>query len=151
VIEIEHIPAGGLSADIVRNFLAESAAAYPQEVGSPDLVEWPSKLARFADCFCTRRLDGSLSAALFSYLNNSDTHVGYIPFLCSLPECEKGIAYELHNAYIDCALRVDMIVSRLEVVKSNSHAYQFYLRQGYVVVEDRCDRGRLLMSKEIGK
>lgn len=150
MISIERALPGTISEEIVRQFLREASAAYPEAVGEPDMVDWPIKLASRADCFCLRRKDGSLAAALFAYLNDTQSHIGFIPFICALPECEKGAAYRLHEAYKDQARELGMCTLRLEVVKSNVHAYRFYLRQGYVVVEDRVERNRLLMELVLG-
>lgn len=131
--------------ETISRFLSESANAYPIAVGSPEMVEWPVKLASYADAFCTRRPDGSLSAALFAYLN-TETCVGYIPFLCTLPECEKGTGYRLHEQYRQSALNLGIKALRLEVIQSNSHAIEFYKRQGYAIAGNRADRNRYLME-----
>ena len=146
MISIERVLPGTVPAGIVRQFLREAFAAYPEAVGELDLVDWPEKLASRAECFCLRREDGTLSAALFAYLNDMLTRVGFIPFICTLPGCEKEVAYKMHEAYVVRARKLGMHTLRLEVVKSNYHAHRFYLRQGYVVTEDRADRNRFLME-----
>ena len=146
---ISHIRAGNMEAQVISRFLRESAAAYPAEAGNPDLVAWPEKLASHADVFGVVRSDGSLSAALFAYLNDTTTHVGYITFVCSLPECEKGTAYRLHNEFLLTAGNCGMAKARLEVVKTNAHALSFYKRLGYVVIADHDDRNRWLMEMPV--
>lgn len=149
MISIERALPGTISEEIVRQFLQEASVAYPEAVGEPNLVDWPAKLASRAECFCLRRKDGSLAAALFVYLNDTQSHIGFIPFICALPECEKGAAYRLHEVCKVQACKLGMRTLRLEVVKSNVHAYQFYLRQGYLVVDDRADRNRFLMEMSL--
>lgn len=144
-----HYSAGQIRLQTVVRFLQESALAYPTEVGSTDLVAWPEKLATYADVFGVVRADGSLSAALFAYLNDTTTHVGYITFVCSLPECEKGTAYRLYNEFLRAAGSCGMTKFRLEVLKTNAHAQNFYKRLGYVVVADHDDRNRWLMEMPV--
>jgi len=144
-MEIRHYVPGGMMPQVISHFLSESRNWFPAEVGEFDLTAWPSKLAANADSFCVCRNDGSLSAALFAYLN-TETHVGYVPFICVLPECEKGTGHCLHEFYRHVALQHGMTTLHLEVLKTNAHAISFYQRQGYTIVEDRDDRGRWLME-----
>lgn len=153
-MEIRHFNPEELMVQTVSRFLSESATAYPNEIGSPDLVEWPVKLASHADVFCMQRPDGSLSAALFAYLN-PETHIGYIPFFCVLPDPQlstlnphrpKGLAYRLHESYRESATQRGMTTLRLEVLQSNTHAINFYTRQGYTIAENRIERNRCLME-----
>ncbi len=146
---ISHFGAGRMDVQVISRFLRESAAAYPAEVGDPDLAAWPEKLAAYADVFGVVRADGSLSAALFAYLNDTATHVGYVTFVCSLPESEKGTAYRLHNEFLRAAGNCGMTKARLEVVKTNAHALSFYKRLGYVVIADHDDRNRWLMEMPV--
>lgn len=146
---ISHFSAGRIEPQVIAGFLRESAVAYPAEVGNPDLASWPEKLAANADVFCVARANGTLYAALFAYLNDTTTHLGYITFTCALPGCEKGTAYQLHNAFLTEARRRGMVKVRLEVVKTNAHAMGFYKRLGYVVIADHDDRNRWLMEMPV--
>ena len=146
---IEHFQAGSYDSGMVRTFLAVASSAYPQEVGSPDFDVWPDKVAARAECFCVRSSNGAVCAALFAYLNAFQTRVAYIPFICALPECEKGMAYRLHESMLKRAREVGMQKVRLEVLKTNVHAMEFYGRQGYVVVEKRPERNRMLMEFQV--
>lgn len=117
------------------------------EIGNTDLDEWPQKLNQYAEAFCYLDENGLITASLFFYCNDFQSRQAYVTFICSLPYAPKGTAYELHKRYIEYSHNQGMLFSRLEVLKSNTHARAFYNRQGYCVVEDHDTK--LLLQLEL--
>ena len=133
---VKHYNPKEISVDAIIDFLTRCSSDYPDEVGNVDLKDWPEKMNRFADAFCYLDEEGIISAAIFFYCNDHENKTAYITFLCSLHGTPKGTAYQLHTLYLEYSKTKGMVVSRLEVLKTNAHARAFYERQGYRAVED---------------
>ena len=120
----------------IVEFLTKCSNAYPLEIGNTELDQWPQKIDQYAEAFCYLDENGIITAALFFYCNDLQSKQAYVTFICSLPGTPQGTAYELHKRYIEYSRNQGMLFSRLEVLKSNTHALAFYNRQGYCEVED---------------
>ncbi len=139
---IKHYAPTEIGVDRIVDFLTKCSRDYPDEVGNIDLKDWPEKLNSFADAFCYLDEHGTISAAIFFYCNDITNKTAYVTFFCSLHGTPKGTAYQLHKNYLEYSKTKGMVFSRLEVLKSNTHARAFYERQGYTAIEDH---GRKIM------
>ena len=137
---IRHYNPKEIGLETIIDFLKRSAQEYPCEVGEVNLTDWPQKLNSFADVFCHLDNNGLITAALFFYCNDLKSKKAYIPFICSLHFNPKGIAYQLHNEYLNYSRSHGMDYSCLEVLKTNTHARAFYKRQGYSIKEDHKEK-----------
>lgn len=133
---IKHFAPAEIGVDRIADFLTRSSREYPDEVGNVDLKEWPEKLNSFADAICFWDENGIITAAIFFYCNDLNNKTAYVTFFCSLHGTPKGTAYLMHKEYMEYSKAKGMLFSRLEVLKSNTHAKSFYERQGYSAIEN---------------
>ena len=103
-----------------------------------DPVEWPKKLSLKAEALLIP--DG----CLFGYCNDLANRYAFISYIGHLKSCPKGSGRKLHNAFAELSRSRGMKSIRLEVLKDNLHAREFYGKLGYVVIEDHGDK--LLME-----
>ena len=128
-----------LSAEFIRLMITrihhEYFATKPYDY---DPVEWPKKLSAKAEALLIP--DG----CLFGYCNDISGQCGFISYIGHLKSCPKGSGRKLHNAFVALSRSRGMKSIRLEVLKDNLNAREFYSRLGYVVIEDHGDK--LLME-----
>ena len=130
----QELPAEFIGSLITR-IHQEHFAAKPYDY---DPVEWPKKLSLKAEALLIP--DG----CLFGYCNDSANRHGFISYIGHLKSCPKGSGRKLHNAFVELSRSRGMKSIRLEVLKNNHHAREFYGKLGYVVIEDHGDK--LLME-----
>lgn len=103
-----------------------------------DPEEWPKKLSSKAEALLIP--DG----CLFGYCNDFANRYGFISYIGHLKSCPKGSGRKLHNAFVELSRSRGMKSIRLEVLKDNLHAREFYGKLGYTEIEDHGDK--LLME-----
>jgi hypothetical protein len=135
-----------LGKERIIEFLRKAKEHYPDQVGSIDLQEWPQKLDQYAEAICYLDENGIITAAIFFYCNDLTNKTAYVTFFCSLHGTPKGTAYRLHKEYMEYSKERGMKFSRLEVLKTNTHARSFYERQGYSAIEDHGNKELLQLE-----
>lgn len=147
--DITFISPSNMSEGVVRRFLERIHAEYtPTAEYGFDLEQYSHRLASLASGFAIVSTNGEWQGAVLGYVNDCETRRGYISYIGKCKDCERRAAFRLHEAFKDLARERGMNVLRLEVLKSNAHARQFYARLGYLPIEDR--GVRLLMELKIG-
>lgn len=137
-----------MSAGVVRRFLERIHAEYtPTADYEFDLEQYSHRLASLASGFAIVSTDGEWQGAVLGYVNDCETRRGYISYIGKCKDGERCAAFRLHEAFKELSRERGMNVLRLEVLKSNAHARQFYARLGYLPIEDR--GVRLLMERGI--
>ena len=146
--DMTFVSSGGMSEKRIRRFLEKIHAEYtPTAEYEFDLEQYPRRLAMLASGFAIELPDGEWSGAVLGYVNDRETRRGYISYIGRCKDCERHAAFRLHEAFKELAQERGMSVLRLEVLKVNAHARQFYARLGYLPIEDRGER--LLMELKI--
>lgn len=74
------------------------------------------------------------------YCNDRKTKIAYLSYIGKVKESVHGLGVLLFSKFLEHAYLVGMEKVRLEVSKTNIHAYEFYLRLGCVEVEDRGEK-----------
>lgn len=110
-----------------------------------DFDSYSRKLSSHA-CFVTAVERGSLLGFISYYLND-EGHFAYVPQTVVHREGRhRGIGHAMFTALYDC-LDGSYGYIRLEVLKSNANARAFYEREGFVEIEDHCER--LLLERKL--
>ena len=139
------ITSGALSApNILCLFNKFDSCFYPSFSTTINLSEYAIKLSRYA-YFMIYKVDSGIEG-LLAYYKNERYHDYYIPFLCvSKTRQNKGVGKQL----IECLkLNVEPEYSSisLEVNKNNVKAYDFYLKMGFKIKEDRFEKYLLTLD-----
>ena len=136
---VRHCSPQELPAEFIRSMITRIHHEYFEtKPYDYDPVEWSKKLSSNAEALLIP--DG----CLFGYCNDFSGRCGFISYIGHLKSCPKGSGRRLHNAFVELSRSRGMRGIRLEVLKDNFHAREFYDRIGYVVIEDHGDK--LLME-----
>ena len=110
-----------------------------------DLEKYSCKLSEYAD-FILYREKGS-PIGYIAYYKNYQAKQIYIPLICVHPKYQQsGIGTKMLRS-LENTFKDEYSTIGLEVVKRNRKAYNFYIKQGFSVKEDRGIR--TLMVKNI--
>lgn len=114
----------------------------------PDsLTEYGKKIYEKSDIFGAV-VDGEIVGIAAVYVNNHDTkqaYLTYIAFLEKYTHC--GYGNKLLNSVLKTAQEAGMRQMKLEVKKTNSRAYTFYQKHGFVYSENASDNSVYLLRK----
>lgn len=141
---VEQYLPGELNSSDIKFFLLEIHHYYPYLFDLAYVDEWSEKLSKFAYCACIKKDNLIQSACL--YYCNQQTKIAYITLIAVSPDAVHGSGYELFSVCHHDAQKNGMEKLQLEVLKSNSHAYCFYLRQGFSCVAVHDDKLMMEMS-----
>ena len=120
-----------------------SSLITPPLLTEVDLFSYSQKLADNAS-FVVHSVDNKIVAYLAYYKNDKINQL-YIPLICvSIRMQHKGIGSLLLKTLVDSEPSYGSI--GLEVVKQNINAYNFYLREGFIIQEDRGMRYLMVKS-----
>lgn len=130
----------------VYNLLLESSNSFTPPLSSEvSLDEYADKLAAHANFIvCT---EGFNIIGYVAFYKNDKLKQLYIPLICVFDNYQhKGIGTKMLNRLVDdyCS---EYSTIALEVVKKNTKAFDFYIKQEFKIKEDRGKR--LLMIKQI--
>lgn len=111
-----------------------------------DLVEYSQKLSRNAYFVIAQNEEETSKEGFIAYYLNLEKQIVYIPFIgVKSSSMHIGLGHiMLENLFV--VVRGFKTIM-LEVRKFNIHAYNFYMRNGFEIVEDR--QGKWLLSKDI--
>ena len=134
---LKHCSPTTLLPEAIRAFQAKIQAQYTP--GGPlnyEPVAYAAKLANFAEAIvCGPKVNWM--GGVWGYCNDFINHVAYISYIAKEKNAPKGLGYELHEAFRWFVKGRGMERMRLEVLKTNLHAQEFYRRIGYAQIEER--------------
>lgn len=137
-----------LNRTCIRKLLGETEKLFVPSLSTEvDLDKYSVKLGNFASFLLYK--DGGSVQGYLAYYRNDTIRQLYIPLLCVKSAYQnKGIGSQLMSSLI-LKYGGNYRSVALEVVKTNTRAYQFYLKCGFLIVEDRGDK--YLMEKVINQ
>ena len=131
-----------LSEDFVRGMILGIHNEYfPGKPHDYDPDEWPRKLSQKAEAILVP------GGCLFGYCNDFLGRNSFISYIGHKKSCVRGAGKILHDEFLRLSRDRGMKSVRLEVLKDNYHAREFYDRLGYVVVGE--SRDKLLMELKL--
>ena len=135
-----------LSQSEVLNLLErfDDSSDSPLHVGL-DFMTYSLKLSQYA--YFVIATENEKQMAFIAYYLNDENHFAYIPQVVVHKDARhKGLGHTMFNMLID-SLDTDIECIKLEVLKSNTYARNFYQREGFTRVEDHSER--ILLEKKI--
>lgn len=112
-----------------------------------NLKQYAQKLSDFAQFVIA--LDNGSAAGFVAYYLNDEGHFIYVPLIWVSSEVQRnGIGQQLIAQLSELSIMGYSSI-RLEVLKSNTGACHFYLKEDFKMAEDR--NSKWLMSKDISK
>lgn len=118
----------------------------PPHSESVDLEQYSAKLSRYACLLTVEEDDGSV-VGFMAYYRNDDLHQLYVTIVCVDNAYQhKGIGSRLFER-LESLASPGYTTIGLEVVKTNTKAYNFYKKHHFIVQEDRGTK--LLMLKKL--
>lgn len=132
-----HLP-GTLPGDMISDFLSKCSQKYPYIAEGVDLASWGEKIRKFAYAVCVEN-NGSIDTACFYYFDG-DNKVGFITLIAVLSARHSGVGSTIMNVCVDDLKARGAGKVRLEVLRKNISALAFYVRNGFVTIEDRGDK-----------
>ena len=128
-----------LSEDFIRTLITEiHHEHFGEKPYDYDPVEWPRKLAQRAEALLVP------GGCLFGYCNDFINRYSFIAYIGHLKSSPKGAGRKLHEEFVRLSRARGMRCIRLEVLKDNYHAREFYDKLGYVLIEEHDNK--LLME-----
>ena len=110
-----------------------------------DILSYSEKLSKFANFIVCK--EHSDIVAYIAFYRNDEIGQLYIPLICVLPKYQhKGLATKMFK-YLKVKYRLQYRTIALEVLKQNDKAYEFYVKQGFMIAEDRKDKFLMLLEK----
>ena len=108
-----------------------------------DFSTYSIKLSQYA--YFIIAIENDLQMGFVAYYLNDDNHFAYVPQVVVHKEARhKGLGHSMFNVLCD-SLAANIECIKLEVLKSNFYARNFYQREGFSCVEDHSER--LLLEK----
>ena len=99
-------------------------------------LEIRNKMQRFAEFIVPRFDDGTPLGYVSMYANNKETKSAYISMFCIRPEFQKHhLGTLLMDKAAEVAQKNGMLSIKLEVLRENTKAQNFYLNYGFQIVE----------------
>lgn len=106
----------------------------------PDDAKYLEKLASHAELIVHHDSLGVLGYVFF-YCNAADKKASYITLVGTSAHARgKGVGYGLVQHVLHTSKQRGFAQCQLEVRKANTIAFDFYLRMGFEVIEDRGDK-----------
>lgn len=122
----------------------DSSSAVPLHEGL-DFKTYSQKLSQYAYFVLASEMNKQMG--FIAYYSNEDNHFVYIPQIVVHKDARhKGLGHSMFNVLCD-SIGEDMEFIKLEVLKSNFYARDFYQREGFEEVEDHDDR--LLLKRKL--
>ena len=110
-----------------------------------DFNTYSIKLSQYA--FFVIAIENDLQMGFVAYYLNDENHFAYIPQVVVHKDARHiGLGHTMFNMLIE-SLDTDIECIKLEVLKSNTYARNFYQREGFTIVEDH--KERLLLVKKL--
>ncbi len=110
-----------------------------------DFKTYSHKLSQHAYFVLASENDRQLG--FIAYYLNEENHFVYVPQIVVHRDARhKGLGHSMFNVLCD-SIATDMECIKLEVLKSNIYARDFYRREGFLEVEDRGDK--FLLRKKL--
>ena len=132
-------------ADALKLLKESSNSFYPPLSTEVNLISYSKKLSKYAK-FIFGIEEGEAVGYIAFYLNDKEKQI-YIPLICVSPKYQHmGIGTKMLS-YLESLYKGQYETVGLEVVKENMNAYNFYVKQGFEVNEDR--GSKFLMLKNI--
>ena len=131
-----------------RNIISVCDSAFMESI--MQRTDFPSlfkKIDNFAEFIVAYNTEILGYAAV--YTNNISDRTAYISLIAVRPEFQgKRIGYDLLNACIESAAKHNMKQIKLEVLRSNTNAIQFYKRNDFYYLES-CSNNSIYMYRNI--
>lgn len=122
----------------------DSSSVVPLHEGL-DFKTYSQKLSQYAYFVLASEMNKQMG--FIAYYINEDNHFVYIPQIVVHKDARhKGLGHSMINVLCD-SIGEDMKFIKLEVLKSNFYARDFYQREGFEEVEDHDDR--LLLKRKL--
>ena len=110
-----------------------------------DFSTYSIKLSQYAYFIIASEND--LQMGFVAYYINYENHFAYVPQVVVHKEARhKGLGHSMFNVLCD-SLTSNIKCIKLEVLKSNFYARNFYQREGFSCVEDHSER--ILLEKKL--
>ena len=110
-----------------------------------DFSTYSIKLSQYA--YFIIAIENDLQMGFVAYYLNDDNHFAYVPQVVVHKEARhKGLGHSMFKVLCD-SLTSNIKCIKLEVLKSNTYARNFYQREGFTIVEDH--KERLLLEKKL--
>ena len=135
-----------LSQSEVLNLLErfDESSDSPLHVGL-DFMTYSLKLSQYA--YFVIATENEKQMAFIAYYLNDENHFAYIPQVVVHKDARHiSLGHTMFNMLID-KLDTDIECIKLEVLKSNTYARNFYQREGFTRVEDHSER--ILLEKKL--
>ena len=116
----------------------------PLHVGL-DFMTYSLKLSQYA--YFVIATENEKQMAFIAYYLNDENHFAYVPQVVVHKEARhKGLGHSMFKVLCD-SLTSNIKCIKLEVLKSNFYARNFYQREGFSCVEDHSER--ILLEKKL--
>lgn len=110
-----------------------------------DFKAYSHKLGQFAHFVLAS--ENEQQVGFIAYYLNEENHFVYVPQIVVHKDARhKGLGHSMFNVLCD-SIAKDMECIKLEVLKSNLYARDFYRREGFLEVEDR--NNKILLEKKL--
>ena len=110
-----------------------------------DFSTYSIKLSQYA--YFIIAIENDLQMGFVAYYLNDDNHFAYVPQVVVHKEARhKGLGHSMFKVLCD-SLTSNIKCIKLEVLKSNFYARNFYRREGFSCVEDHSER--ILLEKKL--
>ena len=114
---------------------------------SLDFIKYSKKLSQYA--YFVLATEKKQQIGFIAYYLNDENHFAYVPQVVVHRNARhRGLGHTMFNILCD-SLSTDIECIKLEVLKSNIYARNFYQREGFIESEDRYER--LLLHKILNK
>ena len=127
-----------LSAERIKQFLAKIHAQYTP--GGPLDYEpdaYAAKLSNYAEAIVSSFNAVDFAGGVWGYCNDLTSRIAYISYIAKTKDAPQGLGFQMHEAFRWFAIGRGMERVRLEVLRKNVHAQEFYDRLGYACIEER--------------